>query len=132
MKYKDEDIDNWPKTWSYTSKDILYGKKIIQLFIPFIKSLKDSKLSKKTINDHIDNLWILGGYIIKEVNRNEKYRDWEPCMVMPRYIDSIDGPTIFDLSEDEQESFDRTCRKYYKYYIFTLIINKRLNKYIRI
>ena len=124
MVYKDSDIDDWPKTWAYSSKDIDYGKEIVELFVPFLNSLKQSKFSKKTINEHIDNLWALGGFLIKQINYNEEYRNKTPLLLIPRYIDSYDGPTIQDFSESEQESFDKTCSKYYRY----LVVNdlKRL------
>jgi len=115
LKYKDSDIENWPNIWAGVPEDIEYGKMLTKLFKTFIKFLKDRQLSARTINDHIDNLWVLGGFIIKEINLHPDRRNKDPILLLPRYIDSWDGPTIYDLSEYEQESFDRTCRKYYKY-----------------
>ena len=117
MKYKDADIDNWPKIWAAIPADIPYGNRLIKLFKPFIEKLKKSTLSLRTINDHIDNLWVLGGDIIKQCGYNPEKRDKDPLILLTYYIDSWDGPNIYDLSEYEQESFDRTCRKYYKYLV---------------
>ena len=117
VKYKDADIENWPKIWASVPEDINYGKELIQLFKPFIKYLKESQLTTRTIIDHIDNLWVLGGHIIKQCNYYPEQRDKDSLLLLPRYIDSWDGPNIYDLSEYEQKSFDRTCRKYYKYLV---------------
>jgi hypothetical protein len=117
MKYQDHDIDNWPDSWKYIPEDINIGKVLIKLFIKYIKYLKSQKLSQKTINNHIDNLWLLGGYIIKQTNLEPELRKRDPLLLIPRYIDSIDGPTLPDLSEYDQESFNKTCRKYYRYLV---------------
>ena len=95
----------------------IYGRKLIQLMKPFIEELFKSKYSYRTIKNHIDNLWVLGGYIIEEINYDRKKMNVEPQLLLPGYIDSLDGPMIHDLSEFEQKSFDRTCRKFYKYLV---------------
>ena len=95
----------------------IYGRKLIQLMKPFIEELFKSKYSYRTIKNHIDNLWVLGGYIIEEINYDRKKMNVEPHLLLPGYIDSLDGPMIHDLSEFEQKSFDRTCRKFYKYLV---------------
>lgn len=82
---------------------------------PFIEELLKSSYSYKTIKNHIDNLWMLGGFIVKRINFYEKDRNIEPHFLLPRFIDSQDGPLIDDFSESEQINFDRTCRKFYKY-----------------
>ena len=115
MKYKDADIENWAKTWAIVPQDIQFGKMLTSLFRPFIQFLKDKQLSKRTINDHIDNLWLLGGFIIKKINEYSDLRNQYPILLLPQFIDSWDGPHINYLSESEQKSFDRTCRKYYRY-----------------
>jgi hypothetical protein len=70
----------------------------------------------------MDNLWILGGFTIDRINRNEKCRNTEPCLFLTTFIDSFDGPLIHDLSEEEQKSFDSTCRKFYKHLVENVLI----------
>lgn len=115
MKIKDERIDEWPKSWHDVKEDIPYGQEIIKLMIPFIQEMKESKLSPKTINEHIDNLWMLGGYIIKQLNYYEDERKILPNEMILKCIDSGDGPWIHDFSEYDQERFDATCRKFFKH-----------------
>ena len=125
MKLKDSDIDNWPSTWKIIPEDIKYGKSLINIFKLYIKDIRERNLSIKTINDHIDNLWLLGGFAIKQININPDLRKRNPAILLSRYIDFIDGPLIQDLSEYEQESFNRTCRNFYKY-----LVENKLKKMI--
>jgi len=114
MNFKE--IDNWPNSWKITSHDTAYGNKLIKLMKPLIVKLSD-KYSARTVKKHADNLWLLGGYTIDRINRDEKFRYTEPCLFLSTFIDSFDGPLISDLSEEEQNSFDCTCRKFYKYLV---------------
>jgi biotin operon repressor len=41
---------------------------MVVFFRPFIEHLIELNLSRKTIRKHIDNLWILGGEIIRDLN----------------------------------------------------------------
>jgi hypothetical protein len=117
MKFADSDIDNWPYSWQGLDEDIAYGKAIVRLFKPFIRSLKESALTPKSINRHINNLFALGGWLITEINHHPKERKIEPLYLLPRYIDGYDGPWIRDLTESGQRSFDATCRKFYAWLV---------------
>ena len=110
------DLDHWPSTWEVSSKDISYGKKLIELMKPFIIELTET-LSPRTAKMHKDNLWLLGDYTINRINRDEEHRNTEPCLFLTTFIDSCDGPLIHDLSVQEQRSFDSTCKKFYRYLV---------------
>jgi len=111
------ELDKWPRSWAGTNEDVEYGRKIMELMKPFIRELLNSSYSSKTIKEHADNLWLLGGHIIKHINYHVENRAKDPRFLLTRFIDSFDGPNISDLSEYGQKSFDRTCRKYYKYLV---------------
>jgi gamma-glutamyl-gamma-aminobutyrate hydrolase PuuD len=100
------EINKWPKSWAGTDKDIEYGRKIMQLMKLFIIELLDSSYSPKTVKEHIDNLWLLGGHIIKHINYHEEKREKDPLLLLTRFIDSFDGPHISVLSENEQNRND--------------------------
>jgi hypothetical protein len=72
------------------------------------KAIKPVNFSKKTTNEQIDNLWVSGGFLIKQINYNKECRKKTPILLISNYIGSNDGPTIPNFSEYEQESFDRT------------------------
>ena len=115
MKTKDVKINEWPQSWQGVKSDILYGQEIIKYMIPFIEEMKRKQLSIKTINKHIDNLWVLGGKIIKELNDYEENRELPALKMMLNCIDSNEGPLIHDFPQLQQNEFDSTCRKFYKF-----------------
>ncbi len=55
-------------------KDLPPGRKLVEYFMPFLLHLAESGLSKRTIQNHVDNMWLLGGEIIRDVNENPRLR----------------------------------------------------------
>ena len=49
-------------------KDLPAGEQLVACFRPFLEELVASELSPKTIQKHVDNLWALGGAIIRDLN----------------------------------------------------------------
>src|ERR1022692_3341246 len=64
----DRDLDNWPHSWMGLEKDLPPGEELVVCFRLFIEHLAASSLSPKTIRRHVDNLWLLGGEIIRDLN----------------------------------------------------------------
>ena len=55
-------------------KDLPAGRQLVEYFMPFLQHLTESGLSKKTIQNHVDNMWLLGGEIIRDVNEEPRLR----------------------------------------------------------
>ena len=55
-------------------KDLPPGEQLITLIRPFLEHLAMSDLSPKTIQKHVDNLWVLGGELITELNYTPSLR----------------------------------------------------------
>src|ERR1700684_3854054 len=68
------DLDNWPRSWMGLEKDVPPGEQLLACFRPFIVHLASSNLSPKTIRRHVDNLWLLGGEIIRDLNLDPSQR----------------------------------------------------------
>ena len=49
-------------------KDLPPGEQLVACLRPFIEHMAPSSLSPKTIRRHVDNLWLLGGEIIRDLN----------------------------------------------------------------
>ena len=49
-------------------KDLPPGEQLLALFRPFLEYLAASDLSPKTIQKHVDNMWVLGGEFIRDLN----------------------------------------------------------------
>src|ERR1700728_5152419 len=62
------DLDEWPHSWMGLEKDVPPGEKLAACFRPFLEHLASTSLSHKTIRKHVDNLWVLGGGIIRDLH----------------------------------------------------------------
>jgi hypothetical protein len=110
-----QDLEDWPRSWMGFPNDILPGEKLVAYFRPFIEHLIGLHLSRKTIRKHIDNLWILGGEIIRDLNDTPSLRK-RPVEELVLDVLQEGGPLLYHSdSEDEQRSFESTCRKFWRF-----------------
>jgi hypothetical protein len=110
------DLDEWPRSWMGLEKDVPPGEKLVACFRPFLEHLASTSLSRKTIRKHVDNLWLLGGEIIRDLNEDPSLRRKNVEKVLRDVIDDEYGPLIHGgTSEQQQNSFDSTCRKLYRF-----------------
>jgi hypothetical protein len=109
------DLQDWPERWMGEEKDLPAGRRIVECFTPFLLHLAASGLSKRTIQKHVDNLWILGGEIIRDLNEDSSLRKVTAEQLLRNVLHQEGGPLIHNGSEDEQRSFDSTCRKFYRF-----------------
>src|SRR5713101_2903618 len=84
-------------------------------FRPFIEHLATSSLSPKTIRKHVDNLWMLGGEIIRDLNHDPSLRKVTADRLLRGAVHADGGPLIHNGSEEEQLSLDSTCRKLHRF-----------------
>jgi hypothetical protein len=81
----------------------------------FAAHLIATQLTEKTIRRHMDNLWLLGGEVIRRVSDNDQHHI-SPLAALLECIDSSGGPYCQHIdSEWARDSFDATCRKFYKF-----------------
>jgi len=83
--------------------------------MPFLLHLAASGLAKRTIQNHVDNVWLLGGEIIRDVNGEPSLRKATAETLVLNVVHQDGGPLIHGGWEDEQRSFDSTCRKFYRF-----------------
>ncbi len=95
-------------------KDLPPGEQLLVLFRPFLEHLAASDLSPKTIQKHIDNMWALGGEFIRELHSNSSLRKKPVECVLYRMIE-YGGLLLYHGGEDQQRSFDSTCRKFRRF-----------------
>ena len=96
-------------------KDLPPGRRLVEYFMPFLLHLAASGLSKRTIQNHVDNMWVLGGEIIRDVNNDPSLRKLPAERLVSDLIHENGGPLIHNGWEDEQLSFDSTCRKVHRF-----------------
>jgi hypothetical protein len=104
------DFDEWPERWMGLKEDLEYGKKLLPYMEAFLSDLIKQEQSRKALKNHIDNMWLLGGSIIKEVSIYEEYK------IAPRkkLLESVEtGGMLPDDHEGRTErdlkDFERTC-----------------------
>lgn len=92
------------------------GRQIVECFKPFLLHLLDLGLSPKTQRKHRDNLWLLGGELIRDLWESPKLRKRPMAELIAAAIDDEGGPLLsHHPSEEEQRSFDSTCRKFHRF-----------------
>jgi hypothetical protein len=109
------DLDNWPRSWMGLEKDLLPGEQLLACFRPFIGHLASSSLSPKIIRKHVDNLWLLGGEIVRDLHYDPSLRKVAVDQLLRKVVHEYGGPLVHNGSEEEQRSFDATYRKLHRF-----------------
>lgn len=108
------DLPEWPQRWRIEERDLVPGQALLELFTPFLEHLRlDSGLARKTLRRHRDNLWMLGGDIIRRIQEQAGLRKRPVRDTLLELLDDDEGaPLIYPpLTEQEQRSVDSTGRK---------------------
>jgi hypothetical protein len=109
------EIDEWPKSWAGDDKDIPVGEAILKYIKEFLM-YQQTQVSKKTLRDYGQNLWHLGGEIIRETNGTRIKAQHINEKFMFKYISDVGGIYCRHLdSEKEYDRYNYTCRILYKY-----------------
>jgi len=107
-----KDIDEWPDSWEIDEGDIKIGYNIVAQFKPFIISLIEKKLSKKTIKIYKNYLWVLGGELIRQVNEDESERLLSAREFILKHIYGGGGPYWRHASDEQDRSkYNSVCTK---------------------
>jgi len=108
-------MDKWPKSWMGCKEDIPLGIELVRLFKPFILHLQKEGLSNKTIRNHLDHLWVIGGEIIRKVNLFGTPGKISAKQLVLESIQDGYAPLAKDATESEQELLDAAARKLLKF-----------------
>jgi hypothetical protein len=110
------DLDNWPRSWRYEQADLAVGQQIVQILTPFLLHLLDQGLARATVRRHRDNLWLLGGELIRLRYEDDEVAQQDVTVALQQLVDRDGGPLVCPrISESEQESLDATCRKLHRF-----------------
>lgn len=114
------DLDRWPQRWQFDEHDLLPGQRIVEVLKPFLLHLLDTGLAIKTLHRHRDNLWLLGGELIRRRYDDEGLKTMSIDDAIAQLLEEDGGPLIWpQITEAQQNSFDATCRKLFTYLIST-------------
>src|SRR5437870_13174855 len=110
-----QDLEEWPRSWMGFAEDIPPGEKMVAYFRPFIEHLIGLNLSQKTIGKHVDNLWILGGEIIRDLDETPLLRK-APVEALVFDVLKEGVPLLYPCDSEEQQcSFQSTCRQFRRF-----------------
>lgn len=94
----------------------LWGSRSSRSSRPFLLHLLDQGLARKTVSRHRDNLWVLGGELIRRRYEDDELAGLDVKDALQQFIDSDGGPLICPrISESEQDSLNATCRKLHRF-----------------
>ena len=106
------DLDDWPRSWHVEPADIAIGQQIVAVLTPFLLHLLDQALAKTTVRRHRDNLWSLGGELIRCRYDDDELARQDVRAAIRQLIERDGGPLMWPrITESEQDSLDATCRK---------------------
>src|SRR5712692_3158552 len=93
-----KDMDNWPRSWMGLDQDLPPGEQLLPYFRLFIAHLATSNLAPRTIRRHVDNLWLLGGEIIRDLHYDPSLRKRPIERLLRSVIHEDGGPLIHNGS----------------------------------
>jgi hypothetical protein len=109
------DFYDWPQRWAGIPADVAYGKRILEIYKPFVEELL-LRHSLNTVKRHLDNLWLLGGELIRSINMDPEDREKTPMELLLDNVDETGGPSCRHLATAEDFRFyDATCKKLFKF-----------------
>jgi hypothetical protein len=110
------DLDDWPRRWQYEAADLAAGTAILAMFKPFLLDLLRRNVSKTTFNGDRDNLWQVGGEMIRRRHDDPNLKRLPIDQLVRQLVEEDGGPLIWPrISEAEQNAIDATCRKLYRF-----------------
>jgi len=96
-------------------KDLPPGEALIVYFRPFIEHLASKGLAKTTIRKHVDNLWAVGGEIIRDLHYDPSLRKKPADQLLRNAVHQYGGPAVHNASEEQQRSVNATCRQLHRF-----------------
>src|ERR1035437_5877040 len=108
------DLNGWPRSWMGLEKDLPPGGQLLAPFPPFLQHLAASDPSPQTNQKHVDKQWALGGEFIRDLHSDSSLRK-KPVELVLRQMIEYGGPLLYHGAEDQQRSFDSTCRKFRRF-----------------
>jgi len=110
------DLDEWPHKWRYEPADIAFGEQIVAALTPFLLHLLNEGLSKTTIRRHRDNLWLLGGELIRRRYEDRRLAREDARGALQLLVGSDGGPLMCpSITESQQNALDATCRNLHRF-----------------
>lgn len=105
------DMQRWPAAWEIDD-DREAGETLVAALTPFVHHLYETGVATTTLRRHINNLWALGGEVIRRRHDDEESGDMPPLVEI---VDEEGGPLLHCMDEAVQRPFDATCRALHRF-----------------
>ena len=105
------DMQRWPSSWEIDD-DHATGEALVAALAPFVHHLYETGVATTTLRRHINNLWTLGGEVIRQRHENDE-NDSVPSLA--EVVDEEGRPLLHSMDEAEQRPFDATCRALHRF-----------------
>lgn len=104
-------MDRWAQSWAGVTEDEPIGAALVAELRPFVVHLQTLNLSRKTVRRHLDNLWVIGGEIIRRLNYEPDLRKSHPRQLLVDTVAIGEAPLVSQATEADQRSLDATARR---------------------
>lgn len=104
-------MERWPASWAGAAVDEAPGRRLLDEFRPVIASLIAEGLSTHVVRRHLDNLWAIGGEVIRAFNDAPELRRRPAHTLLLDVTDLGEAPLVHHATPAEQRSADATARK---------------------
>jgi len=101
-------MNDWPSSWAGVHEDEPIGKALVTEMRPFVEHLARS-LASKSVRGHLNNLWVIGGEIIRQVNYDPQQRELKAHTLLLRAIESGEAHSTRNITHAQQDSLDATA-----------------------
>jgi len=112
-------MEKWPESWAGLDEDEAPGGRLLAELRPFIMHLIEEGLSAKTVRRHLDNLWAIGGEVVRRFNFEPELRHESARQLLLDAVEIGEAPLLPQATEAEQRSADATARKLLKFLLTT-------------
>jgi len=108
-------MEGWPKSWAGTHQDEPVGRRLVAALQLFMTHLQQQGFSSRTLRRHLDNLWLIGGEVIRQVHYDPALRNNPTHALLLEAILGGEAPLVRNLTEQQQGALDATARKLLKF-----------------
>ncbi len=107
---------DWPDRWQGDARDAPVGREIVEAMLPFLRQLVASGLAPTTLRRHFGSAWLLGGEIVRDASLDPPARTPQGVDLLLEHVGEEGGPLLHGhATEEEQRSFDATCRRLWRF-----------------
>jgi hypothetical protein len=109
------EMGQWPSSWMGDNEDLIAGRALLPLMRSFVEDFATTKPSPRAAKKHVDNLWRLGGELVRGLHVDPKRRQ-DPVAYLMKTLSVEESPLLHGAADERaQESLDTTCRCFWRY-----------------